>query len=401
MKCCKTVKALFPVVAGVGAFVVGMGFLAHVRQARTEQLASERRTVAWMDRPAVEPAPRAERPSPNRPLESRPGSSGAASPGWAETMTQEFPADVYPSRLAAARGLALQLPRLLDEAEKESGSAIAGALDVASGDGATADLTQTFIAAAERLPDFKRPLQAARADRSEESASWTAELSHEVRDEASAPWDEDSTLDAGTIRLTLRHGPCTHEASADYDAKTWMTREADASAVAPGGKWVVAQSSAPQPTAAEAEDSARRAARDVLRRIIRDRSRERRFRNLDDGILADRLNAALFDNRDWLISDRFVQRFTRPYGDVWRVALLVDASDGALQRVAQEAGRMAATQREHRRVGFVATAGLLFVIIALYFILNAVTKGYFTWRLRGAAVVATVMTAVAMLALFA
>lgn len=83
-----------------------------------------------------------------------------------------------------------------------------------------------------------------------------------------------------------------------------------------------------------------------------------------------------------LIQDRFVQKFSRPYGDVWRASLLVDASSKNMDRLNKAITKeMTGAKRDLRNMIF-STLGLLAVIIGVYYLVDAVTRGYFKTRLR-------------------
>lgn len=385
MKCCQSfLKTFVPIAFGVGTFVVGMGIIVHHGRVNARDAGRPPRTVALLKPHKIDISP----PRPAPPPQLREPRQDAERPvwtGWAKTMAEQYPADVYASADAAVSGLALQLPQLL---AADDGSQ--GIVAVSAGGCVSPEMARDFIAAAGRLPDSKWTFQQ-RTDATDPS-NWTAELTRDAREDTAEP--------AGSLRLSLRRGDRSIEATVDYAEKSWITREAEAAVVVAGGDQVVAQSTQPEASPDAAERSAQHAAAEVLQRIIRDRANDRRLNHaLDEGILADRIRAALFSGS--LVTDRFVQRFSRPYGDVWRTVLRVDASDGALRGVIQNARRDTVVQRDRRQAGLAASAGLLLVIVALYVVLNAVTKGYFTWRLRGAAVAATVVVMVAMVALLA
>jgi hypothetical protein len=85
------------------------------------------------------------------------------------------------------------------------------------------------------------------------------------------------------------------------------------------------------------------------------------------------------------VSDRFVRRFDRPYGQVWHAAVLVDGSPQLLRDMADEVTNDRRAQRAGTIGNFVKGAGVLVVIGLLYLVVNAVTKGYFVRRLRAGA----------------
>lgn len=115
------------------------------------------------------------------------------------------------------------------------------------------------------------------------------------------------------------------------------------------------------------------------------------------------------------IVDRFPQQYERAYGDLWRQSLLVDASAETMQTLADNVHAQLLVQRDieqaHRRVQVESWAGIIgpivglaVLILAVYALLNAVTKGYYTGVLRAGAVVAlgvAVGVAVALMMLLA
>ncbi len=92
---------------------------------------------------------------------------------------------------------------------------------------------------------------------------------------------------------------------------------------------------------------------------------------------------------DDLAKDSFEQAIQRPYGTVYRVALLVRCDDRSLEAMTEKLKkkahlelRAARVQRHafHWKVG--AAALLACIVLALYFFLESATQGYYTWRLR-------------------
>lgn len=98
--------------------------------------------------------------------------------------------------------------------------------------------------------------------------------------------------------------------------------------------------------------------------------------------------------------DVFVQRIQRPYGDVYRAAVLVDASPEHVEQLAMQYGGAVARVDQMRRsywfgrIGSVA--GVVLLIFLVYLGLNALTRGYYHRRLK---ITAIVVGAVLLLAL--
>jgi hypothetical protein len=91
-----------------------------------------------------------------------------------------------------------------------------------------------------------------------------------------------------------------------------------------------------------------------------------------------------------LVLDRFSQQFDRPYGKLWREQILIDASPQSIEPVAAWIDKKAAVARRAARQTWwtltVSLGGLAVLILAVYLVLNAATKGYYTTVLRVLAV---------------
>jgi hypothetical protein len=100
-----------------------------------------------------------------------------------------------------------------------------------------------------------------------------------------------------------------------------------------------------------------------------------------------------------LIADQFVQRVDKPYGTLWKHQLLLDASPSRLDPIARRASSVMAESRT-RQISFIGSvAGMAAVIVLLCLFLNFVTRGYFVWRLRAAAVMVVVAALLAAMVL--
>ena len=86
-------------------------------------------------------------------------------------------------------------------------------------------------------------------------------------------------------------------------------------------------------------------------------------------------------------ADRFVQRIDHPYGSTWQASILVSTTDESLSALSPQIANMVRQQEKQSITTFAAISILTIVIIGLYLFLNGVTKGYFSWRLRAAALV--------------
>ncbi|HEY1685163.1 MAG TPA: hypothetical protein VGG19_10400 [Tepidisphaeraceae bacterium] len=148
------------------------------------------------------------------------------------------------------------------------------------------------------------------------------------------------------------------------------------------GHWIVGRSPDPCLSEDEAQRTARENAAQAVWTLV-----PARLRNAEDADALKRsLTAAIASGG--LQADYLAERFDRPYGTVWTESVLLDASPQKLDSFLS--GRERAWRKRQHLIAAIRSGAFILVAAAwlLYIFLNAVTKGYFTTRLRlGAAVV--------------
>ena len=90
-------------------------------------------------------------------------------------------------------------------------------------------------------------------------------------------------------------------------------------------------------------------------------------------------------------NDKFIQRIDKQYGSLWECAVLVPTTDGNLRGLAARIVEPVQEQAVQTKRTFASLIVMVLVIVVLYFFLNAVTRGYFTWKLRAGAVVLAIV----------
>jgi hypothetical protein len=198
--------------------------------------------------------------------------------------------------------------------------------------------------------------------------------------------------DAGTVEMA--HAVPGAVLSARFVEKPWLCDFAGFVSKNPGGRWVVGRTDPRRPatSAAEAARAARTAAVEEVSQLVRSRLPER-LRRRDGGRIRDAVEASLVDGGD-LVVDRFPQKFDRGYGTLYREAVLIDASDAKLASVVKEVTGSIREHRQYRTRAFIGSGAVLLVILGIYRLANAFTRGYFTWSLRTtAALIAVVAVA--------
>jgi hypothetical protein len=150
------------------------------------------------------------------------------------------------------------------------------------------------------------------------------------------------------------------------------------------GQWVVGRSTHPCLSEPEAARAARSdAANAVYARVAA------RFGSspADADWVRRRITADVVDGS--LDADCLAERFTRPYGTVWTESVLLDVSpqrlDSLLSSYQADQAQWRQRSSEIRQAVAISVAGAWLA----YLVLNSVTKGYFTMRLRLAAALVT------------
>jgi (2Fe-2S) ferredoxin len=192
------------------------------------------------------------------------------------------------------------------------------------------------------------------------------------------------TLPGGNELSIRSAGAWDAAATAAYIDKPWVSNFAGFLARTPG-HWLVAHSDSDRPATspAEAAEQARGAAVDQVTPMVM--ARMRNVRRYDAGSVRRIVERHLAGDR--LVRDRFPQKFERPYGSLYREALLIDSSDEQLDPLARTVRASLDAERQSRLGGLASAAAVLLVTYALYRFANAFTRGYFTWSLRTAAAV--------------
>jgi hypothetical protein len=200
----------------------------------------------------------------------------------------------------------------------------------------------------------------------------------------------------GTATVTLR-GPETRISSAaDFRATPWAADFGRYSAAGAAGRKILAQSRRP----CTSLDEAQRAALDDAAGQLLPAFEMAVAEGLDERghtrptwLRGPQLRRTVMEEieRDGaMILGRFPQRYTRPYGEIWRQTLLVNASSAAVGEAAQRfCAKASAMQGAHAATwGRLATTigGLAVLVLAVYLVLNAATRGYYALVLRLAAI---------------
>ncbi len=401
----KKPRAGVGVLAGILVLLVGVLFLATVSypDSTTERAAVRAQRVRAV------PIHVEETLDPDEVRTVPGGPPAAEAPEWSPEDAR-FLADVYPSARSATFALR---HRLSEEAGKVWQGAEPPELVTVVGPPGATGLFMITRSCRELWP--KARIEETNDARYAGMAREANELRVRVHfaGESGIEWAGPDVGSAGSAVLTVRGPAGTASANAAFVRKIWaddFDRYNAESTQAGRGGWVLGVSPGPCSTRGEAEQKALLAAAKQLAPSV-----QRELRRMSPslplaqpsqlGPLASDQIAGRLESSG-MVKDRFLQRFSRPYGDVWKASVLVDAQSARISMLASsiqaDAARLIAAERMTRsswaRIG-TSILGLGVLITLVYFLLNAATRGYYLWRLRAIAVVAALAAAFALIVL--
>jgi uncharacterized membrane protein len=337
--------------------------------------------------------------------DAAPGITVAGTP-WTSAVEeyQDFEADVYPSIESAAKALGRRVgKRLIQDATTADGTpSIYVWRDADGGDTqmprgglvVTRDVLEAVASGIRQKLDepayvsVERPASkdAITVGVAIQEISFTYPSNDNLR-----PSQTDAATGGIALRVHTPDGPFS--VSTRFDQNTWVLDRAGFSKRFPKGDWLVAFSDGTHTTHDQARQDAIDLAAAALLPMAQARigqmsaSDQQHFKQKlqkDPDWLLGRIADELVSQD--LIKDRFTQSFDRPYGTVWREAILVDAAPKRVEAIARSLVRGVDKQVAHQRTTWFSFAALAGLVFGTYLFLNMATKGYYVWALRLVAV---------------
>lgn len=343
------------------------------------------------------------RPMPVATLEEPPFAPDA--PARIADQTALFSPDVYASKSAALRGALRNGARWLATIGAHPRTIGVRFLNT----GAKESSTACMQAIAAQFSRARRVTELASENNSElhDAPQATASLDSsapnfltiEARMESHPADQSKNRSENGSVNLHLQCKGVDQWLETHYVLHEWVDDLASYAADNPGD-WLVAASARICLTPAEARNDAnRQAAAELADRAIQVFGGDRAWGEPMRPRLASVALQEIASGQ--CVADRFLQRFHRPYGDVWSEAVLIDARQTNLSDIAARAQVDLLRDRASRHHHMRGVAAVLVLILLTYFFLNMITRHYFTARLRAGAIllaIGVVMVAVIYLA---
>ena len=271
-------------------------------------------------------------------------------------------ASQYPSRKAAIDALAAQICDRISESAKTTPSVvqITGSTDHGDAQSLSDAIALRWPAAKVEIP-------------SEASASSSTNPESMNLVLIASPQSN-----SGNIEINYSFAGVSRSLSTTYTDHPWSADLASFLSSHPDQTWIIGHSDKAALNQAEAERMARQDAARQIEQFVRQQLEANNSRLGIPIAIGKSLNLP--------ISDRFVQRFHRPYGDFWSEAVLVEVPHNYAESIHRQ--QIAAIQRhvDHARHALPPLAIALLTILVGYAVLNGLTQSYFTGRLRALAV---------------
>ncbi len=343
--------------------------------------------------------------------------------GWPVESDPQFKPDVYPSQATAGRALAREiadaLPTLVGDGPPAEVIWLTGNADRWVIDAAAEALTKrsptTKVVTLPRsatVVEGSRPTPGRASQEIDQKRTVHVQLDVSLQATGREEGDQQSFTDeGGTLRVQAAGPTGRLHRTVRFLDKPWVDNLYLSKSVLRDQRRqrVVAHSTRPCTDPAEAEAQALENAVRCLAPKVRHRLREELAKDrflravgqddADTAIASESIlttiRAELLTSR--LVTDRFVQSFDRPYGRVWRQAILIDISPHRFEQLVLACERSIQARQASWRNTALSIGALFVLICVVYGFLNAATKGYFTWSLRVAALGTVVLGVVVLL----
>jgi hypothetical protein len=157
-------------------------------------------------------------------------------------------------------------------------------------------------------------------------------------------------------------------------------------------RFIVGRTRKPAVTEIEAMQEARL---DTIVRVVDAIENVMKPNRSDEKVLVDRVTADVLAGRFEL--DRVAEKFERPYGNVWTEAVLIDLSPDKMKPAVADYRHQLTMSRNNVRTHWVGLGAIAVLALFGYTLSNAITRGYFTGRLRVMAVLVVALGAAALI----
>jgi hypothetical protein len=326
----------------------------------------------------------------------RPAQEASRSSIWSEGMEDQFEADLYPSKAAAAKALGGRIAEPIRRMMADPNESIQIILFQQDDD---RDVVMEFGQGMEKkLPGVRHSIEAAWRKLNPGEVGVTFRFSvppltarYPMPKYGGRPVATlgNHSVGNGEITATASVGDKQTSNSVRFVVKPWVDDFAGFASMIPEGQFIVARSVETCTSENEARQQAMEDARQQLDRLVGAKP-----------TTPGRPPAAVTTKdiqEGGFIADTFVQSFEGSAGKIWRQAMLIDVSAPKLAWLNTRTVHIAQVVRATWARTVLSALGVLVLILVTYFFLNMATRGYYEWSLRIAGVVLAVLAIVVFL----
>ncbi len=310
----------------------------------------------------------------------------APSPIWADGIEQELKADIYSSKLAAARAAGVQLAKSIPQLAPDANSLPHVIIYQETQEySLIAELRDAIRRA---LPDISCDIEAEKKGIQPDDLGVMLAYSPGEWQTQPTPWAKPGETGAvsGQFHVNLSGRKGKIHVPVRFTEKPWVESFASFANARPDQHFIVARSLGTCTSEGEAHQQALDDARARLTEALGRRSRLPEPAITTTDVL-----------RGGFVVDQFAQSLDGSVGKIWREAMLIDVSGGKLaQLFAQKTNESRHMRESWARMGFSAI-GVIVLIGTIYFFLNMATRGYYEWSLRIAGVVLAIVAVISIL----
>lgn len=306
---------------------------------------------------------------------------------WRDVVDEEFDADIYPSSVIAARALARQLvplvkSRVLPEDASPTGFTIVPESGLPN-EGDIASELASVLQARFTVPAMIG--EATAVPPAEGSGQILVSLtSPRKRSQASAPWGSGQPEISGSLKATVPGETGEFELASQFIEKPWVAQFDQFASSNPQRNFVLARSDHFSASPESAFLIADQRGAESITRMLMPLVQEGQVTLIPDIEIQTRNTIRWLIQSGVFVRDRFVQRLKRPYGDVYRAAVLFEVQPHQLETLRGEIYTISRNRQRDRQasVSFLGGAVVIFgVVTLLCLFLNQATRGYYRAKL--------------------
>lgn len=308
---------------------------------------------------------------------------------WRDVIEEKFETDIYPSATVAARALAHQIAALAEFRILPKDTS-PNRFTIVSDTGLPQESEFSVELASVLETRFAVPAKigapAARPSPNSGHVIVTLTCPHKTT-QASAPWNTDQPEITGSLKAAVQGEAGEAEVLTEFINKPWVAHFDQFVSANPGRNLLLARSHRFAASTEAAFVLAEEQGADGIAQMLMPLVHQNGVRLIPDIEIQTRNTVRWLINSGVFVKDRFVQRLSRPYGDVYRAAILFEVKPDQLETLKGEIYTISRSrQREQQAsVSFIGGAVVIFgVVTLLCLFLNHATRGYYRARLSAA-----------------